>query len=88
MLPKRTHEYMLQAAAVPFRGWVEVEVLDAASGQPEKQYGKEQCVKIVTDNTNEAKWQGIGGTWKGVSASAVRIRFYLYGRAKLHSFSF
>ena len=72
----------------PVGSWVSVEILDAATGQPIPGYGKADCQRILTDAVR------IPVTWRkhrtlaGVKVDRIKLRFRLYGRARLYSFAF
>jgi hypothetical protein len=74
---------------VPFRDWVEVEILDAKTGAPVAGYSREDCEDVTTDGTSIAvDWKRSGKTLRSVPVPQIKLRFYLHGRAKLHSFHF
>jgi hypothetical protein len=73
---------------MPYRDWVECEILDAATGTPVAGYGKDDCLDVASPgNALRVAWRGVD-TLRGVSVPAVKLRFYLYGKARLHAFVF
>jgi hypothetical protein len=73
------------------RSWVEVEVLDARNGRPLPGLSRADCDAVCSDSVRAAV------TWRGRALSAVlrrgapcriRLRFHLYGRARLYSYGF
>jgi hypothetical protein len=70
------------------RDWIKVELLDAATNQPIPGYGRNECEEIVEEGIRLPIRWGTNETLGGVKAPAIKIRFHLYGKAKLHSFHF
>ncbi len=69
------------------RDWVEVAVLDASTGNPIPGYTRQDCVDLDVDRIDAAvRWKD--ATLAGVSAERIRLKFYIYGAAKLYSFHF
>ena len=72
----------------PYRSWVSVEILNVATGQPIPGYGEADGHRILTDAVR------IPVTWRkhrtlaGVKVDRIKLRFRLYGRARLYSFAF
>jgi len=72
----------------PPRSWIEVEVLDAATNRPLPGYERVSCDRFPPDGTGmPVRWGG-STSWQGVTSTSVRLRFHLFGRAKLYSFAF
>ena len=70
-----------------FRDWIEVEVLDANSGKPIPGYTRQECGKISKEGIRvPVRWNSTGRI-DLAHADRFKIRFRLYGRAKLYSFS-
>ncbi|PYV11771.1 MAG: hypothetical protein DMG07_18485 [Acidobacteria bacterium] len=70
------------------RDWIKVELLDAATNQPIEGYGRSESDEIVQEGIRIPVHWGKNETLGGVKASAIKIRFDLYGKARLHSFHF
>ena len=69
------------------RSWVEVEVLDAATREPLEGYRREHCQDLCTDGwREEVRWRG--GGLGDVAGPRFRLKFWLYGRARLHAYGF
>ena len=69
------------------RSWVEVEVLDAATLEPLEGYRREDCQDLCTDGwREEVRWRG--GSLGDVAGPRFRLKFWLYGRARLHAYGF
>ena len=69
------------------RSYLAAEVLDARTGKPLEGFSRDQCQPVDTDGLAvPVRWKG--GGLGGLKARRVRIRFYLYGAAKLYSFRF
>lgn len=73
---------------VPYRDWIEVEVLDARTGRPIAGYTQDECDDVLTDSICSPVSWGRRRTLAGVKAANIRLRFHLYGKAKLYSFTF
>ncbi len=71
----------------PGRSWVEVEVLDAATGEPFAELTKERCIDVSRDGLDvPVGWDG--QPQLPADASAVQLRCWLYGAARLHALRF
>ncbi len=70
------------------RIWIEVDILNAANNEPIAGYADEACVALDEDG------QAVTAIWKAhqtladVGCKKIRLRFRLYGNAKLYSFYF
>ena len=70
------------------RSWIEVDILNAANNEPISGYADEACVALDEDG------QAVTAIWKAhqtladVGCKKIRLRFRLYGNAKLYSFYF
>ena len=72
-----------------YRDWVEVEVLEAETGEPIPDYSRTDCLDLVADGTEAPVfWRAGRSTLAGVNVSEIKLRFYLHGAARLHSFTF
>jgi hypothetical protein len=69
------------------RSWVEVEVLDADKGEPFPGLTREDCRDIFEDGINVPVVWG-GRHLSEAGASRIRLRFWLYGAARLYAFGF
>jgi hypothetical protein len=69
------------------RSWVEVEVLDATTLEPLEGYRREDCHDLCTDGwRQEVTWRG--GNIHGLGLEHFRLKFWLYGRARLYAYGF
>jgi len=73
---------------LPWRDWVEVEVLDAATGKPVEGYSRQQAVGVMRDGLKAPVQWTKQNTLAGVNVPQVRLRFHFYGRARLYSYTF
>ena len=72
--------------AVPGRSWIEAEVLPADGDEPLLGYSRETCRPLVTDAT--AARVGWRPAADAAGVPMVRLRFWIYGAARLHAVSF
>ena len=73
---------------LPWRDWIEVEVLDAETGKLLPGYSRKDAVGVMTEGLRvPVEWKD-HKTLEAVSASQVRLRFHFNGRARLYSFTF
>ena len=69
------------------RSWVEVEVLDATTEQPIDGFGRGDCRDLCTDGWREpVSWRG--GGIGDLPANQFKLRFWLYGAARLYAYGF
>ena len=69
------------------RSWVEVEVLDATTEQPFDGFGRGDCRDLCTDGLREpVTWRGCG--IGDLPANQFKLRFWLYGAARLYAYGF
>ena len=67
---------------------LEVELLDADTNAPLNGYAQQDSPGLFRDGVNiPVRWAG-HHTLRGVQARAIKIRFHLFGQAKLYSFHF
>ena len=86
--PARTRLTVNASHLLPYRDWIEVEVLDAGTGIPVPGYGRAECIDVLRDSVRtEVEWNG-HRTLDGVHTKKIKLRFYLYGRARLYSYTF
>jgi hypothetical protein len=72
------------SAAQPGRSWVEVEVLDPATGEPLSGYTKEACLDLQRDALDvPITWQDHATLPAG--DGPLHLRCWLYGAARLHA---
>ncbi len=71
-----------------YRDYIEVEVLDARTGRPIAGYSQAECNDILTDSVRSSVTWGQRKSLAGVKAANIRLRFHMYGKAKLYSFTF
>ena len=69
------------------RSWIEVEVLEEKRDRPVAGFGREECRDMHADSIRApVEWSG--GKLTGIDADRIRLRFWLYGSARLHAFGF
>jgi hypothetical protein len=73
---------------IPYRDWVEVEVLDAKTDLPIEGYAQKDGTPLFHEGVRLPVEWGKHKTLDGVKAGAIKLRFHLYGKAKLYSFHF
>ncbi len=69
------------------RSWVEVEVLDPETGDPMAGFTRADCCDISRDGTQLAVRWGDRGIFNAPK-SPFKLRFWIYGAARLHAFGF
>ena len=74
--------------AIPWRDWIEVEVLDAGTLHPIPGYSAADARPLMADSIAAPVAWREHRTLAGVGAGPIRLRFHLYGRARLYSFTF
>jgi hypothetical protein len=73
---------------VPQRSWIEVDVLDAATGQAVAGYAGADSIPVDEDGLSvPVRWKNQEAL-TGVACQNIQLRFRLYGAAKLYSFCF
>ena len=69
------------------RSWVDVEVLPPSGDQPLAGFGRDDCLPLHRDGLREqVGWRD--RRLADLDQTQIRLRFNLYGAARLHSFSF
>jgi hypothetical protein len=86
--PDKAHLVINASKLMPYRDWIEVEVLDANTNLPLAGYDRNYSAKLFQEGIRIPVGWDQHKTLDGVQASAIKLRFYLYGRAKLYSFHF
>ena len=72
----------------PYRDWIEVEVLDANTQQPVEGYSHLDCTDLMREGIRiPVRWSD-RETLAGIDVPEIRLRFYLYGKARLYAFTF
>ena len=72
---------------LPWRDWIEVEILDAKTSRPIPGYGREEARVMEDAARHIVRWPE-HATLAGVNASHMRLRFHFYGQARLYSYTF
>ncbi len=72
---------------MPWRDWIEVEVLDAKTQRPISGYGREDARLMEDSATQRVKWQN-RHTLEDVGVPEICLAFHFYGEARLYSFTF
>ena len=70
----------------PYRDWIEVEVVDAATGKVVPGYSREDCRHVAMPGTAVDVGWGDQATLPATGAG-LKLRFYLWGKARLYSFA-
>lgn len=71
----------------PYRDWLEVEVLDADSGRVAPGYARDDCRHVIGEGlATPVRWERHADL--SAAPRRFRLRFYLWGRARLYSFGF
>ncbi|MBL9216837.1 MAG: hypothetical protein JNG83_15270 [Opitutaceae bacterium] len=87
--PARASLRLALGGGMPYRNWVEVEVLDAATGRPLPGFTRTDCVDLAGDGASlPVEWAGGRTTLADVGVPTIRLRFHLFGEARLRSFHF
>ena len=73
---------------IPRRCWIDVEVLDAASGEPIEGFSRSDCRHLDDDGLSVPVRWGEGKGLAGIEAPQIALRFWFYGGARLYSFGF
>ena len=74
------------AEVIARRSWVDVDVLDAETGEVIPGFSREDCVPLAVDNVRaRASWQGM--ELGACDRRQVRLRFHIHGAARLHAYS-
>ncbi len=69
------------------RSWVEVEILHPDTGEPINGFRREECGAIHCNGIRvSVSWRG--GSIRYIESPSIRLRFHLYGTARLHAFEF
>ena len=72
---------------LPRRDWLDVEVLGATSNDPLSGFSRKECRPVQTEGIDvPVVWDGSAGSAE-VDAGKIRLRFHIYGRARLHAYS-
>ena len=69
------------------RSWIEVEVLDAETGEPLPGFGREDCVDLCRDGVSERVAWG-EQRLSDVGVPRFKLRCWLYGIARLYALGF
>jgi hypothetical protein len=71
----------------PRRSWIEVEVLEGAGGRPISGFTRADCSPVARNGSAvPVAWRD--KTLEALGASRVRLRFRLYGAARLYAYGF
>ena len=72
---------------VPWRDWIEVEVLDARTQRAIPGYGREDDRIMAASAAHRVKWRD-RQTLKDVGVPEICLAFHFYGEGWLYSFTF
>ena len=81
--PKEAMLILNATQLIPYRDWIEVEILDAGTNSPLEGYRREDCTDVISEGVRIPIEWGEIRTLHGIAAAEVKLRFYLYGRARL-----
>jgi hypothetical protein len=74
---------------IPFRDWIEVEVLDAATNEPIPGFTRRECQDIYLNGFSRTVcWESSRSLVALIGTNGFKLRFFIYGKAKLYSFMF
>lgn len=86
--PKNARLIVNASHTLPWRDWIDVEVLDAETSRPIPGFSRKEAVGIMTEGVRvPVQWKD-RKTLAGIDASQIRLRFHFNGEARLYSFSF
>lgn len=72
---------------IPYWDWIEVEVLDAATGRPIAGYSREECADLMQEGVRIPVRWGENETLAKIEAPEIQLRFFLYGEARLYAYT-
>ena len=85
--PEKVRLVLNMADGLPLRNWIQVEILDAATGEPIPGFTRDDCRPIADDGIRvPVQWQS--DTLAGITAQRIKLRFGLCGGVRLHSVAF
>ncbi|RAV16662.1 hypothetical protein [Paenibacillus contaminans] len=74
---------------IPYRDYIEVEAIDAETNEPIAGFERRDCLDLYSDGFDiPAIWNGSSSLDDLRDRNRIKLRFYLYGKARLYSFSF
>ena len=86
--PQQTRLHVNASHLIPYWDWIEVEVLDVATGQPIAGYSRQECTDLMREGIRiPVRWDD-RQTLAGVTVPSIKLRFHLYGKARLYAFTF
>jgi hypothetical protein len=86
--PQKARLVVNAANLMSYRDWIQVEILDAATNQPIQGFSKDESGHLFREGIRiPVEWSG-HKTLDGIRQGQIKLRFYLYGQAKLYSFHF
>ena len=85
--PERARLEVNASHLIPYWDWIEVEVLDAATGQPTAGYRREECADLMQEGIRIPVRWGDNETLARIEVPEIQLRFHLYGKARLYSYT-
>ena len=72
---------------LPYRSWGKVEILDASGKSVLPGFGRGDCRPLAKDGIHDpVRWND--RTFRDLSEKSFRLRFWMFGRARLHAWGF
>jgi hypothetical protein len=85
--PERVKIQVNASHLIPFWDWIEVEVLDASTGQPIPDHSRKDCTDLMHAGIRIPVRWGDKETLAGIKVPEFRLRFHLYGEARLYAYT-
>ena len=73
---------------LPWRNWIEVEVLDGDTGTVIEGYSRQECSPIFNNGLSVKVIWNNENTLRNIKNKSIKLRFWMNGDAKLYSFTF
>jgi hypothetical protein len=86
--PARARLIVNASHLMAYRDWIEVEVLDSATNEPLPGYGRRDCRDLAREGLRLPVQWAEQATFAGVTVPEIKLRFTLYGKARLYAFTF
>lgn len=74
---------------LPYRDWIEAEIINAETNEIITGFERRDCDDIHSDGyCINVSWKGSCSLEGLRNTASIKLRFYIYGKARLYSFSF
>jgi|GEM_PF-2221345 len=74
---------------MPYRDWIEIEVVKADTNETISGFARRDCDDIYSDGFDiDVSWKGQNSLEKLRDIGSIKLKFFIYGKARLYSFSF